>query len=377
MTDHVEVLVIGGGVVGLAVARALVMAGFETMLAERHAAIGQEISSRNSGVIHSGIYYPAGSLKARLCVRGRDLLYGYCDERAVPHRRCGKLIVAQDAEVPDLRNLLERGRRNGVEDLEWLDAAGARVKEPQVRCAAALWSPSTGIVDAHELMNALEGDFANTGGTLALRTEFTGAEPKGDGLMVGLNSGGEELELECDLVINCGGLHALENLGLVRAYPANGLHRTRYAKGNYFSCHGPAAFRHLVYPMPSQAGLGIHATLDLSGRVRFGPDVEWIQQLDYSVDARRTAAFEAAIRRYWPDLPDNALNPDYSGIRPKLVGPDEAAADFLIEDESRHGVRGLVNLLGIESPGLTASLAIAEHVRDLVLPRRQRTTEGE
>lgn len=366
MTDHVEVLVIGGGVVGFAIARALALDGRETMVVERHDAIGQEISSRNSGVVHSGMYYPPGSLKARLCVRGRQLLYGYCSERGVPHRQCGKLIVAQTGETAALERLLSTGRRNGVSDLQWLGAEAVRELEPQLRCAAALWSPSTGIVDVHELMNSFEGDLANAGGSLALRTQFVAATARRDGLRARFRSGDEEFELDCGVLVNCGGLDAIGILEAIDGYPTAVKRRTRYAKGSYFTCLGPPVFRHLVYPMPNQAGLGVHATLDLSGRVRFGPDVEWVERVDYAVDGGRASSFYDAIRSYWPSLPDGALQADYSGIRPKLVGPGEPAADFLIEDASVHGVRGLVNLLGIESPGLTSSLAIGEYVRELV-----------
>jgi L-2-hydroxyglutarate oxidase LhgO len=366
MTDHVDVLVVGGGVVGLAVARALALAGRETMVVERNDAIGQEISSRNSGVIHSGIYYPARSLKARLCVQGRHLLYAYCAQREVPHRQCGKLIVAQASETPALERLLATARGNGVADLAWLDAAAARELEPQVQCAAALWSPSTGIVDVHELMNSLEGDLLNAGGSVSLRTELCSALAAGDGLRASLRSGEDSFELECKVLINCGGLAGRENAASISGYPDERKGPTLLAKGNYFTCAGKPAFRHLVYPMPGQAGLGVHATLDLAGRVRFGPDVEWIEQIDYKVDPGRAGVFYSAIRTYWPGLPDGALQPDYAGIRPKLVGPGEAAADFVIEDASGHGIRGLVNLLGIESPGLTSALAIGEYVRTLL-----------
>jgi L-2-hydroxyglutarate oxidase LhgO len=366
MTDHVDALVVGGGVVGLAVARALALAGRETMLVERNDAIGQEVSSRNSGVIHSGIYYPPGSLKARLCIQGRQLLYAYCAQRELPHRQCGKLIVAQATETAALGRLLANGLGNGVADLEWLDAAGASALEPQVRCEAAIWSPSTGIIDVHDFMNSLEGDLLNAGGSVALRTEFRSASAADGGLRVNLRSGDDHFDLGCSVLVNCGGLLARENANSIPEYPESLRGRTRFAKGHYFSCTGQPAFRHLVYPMPGQAGLGVHATLDLAGRVRFGPDVEWVERLEYEVDPERAGAFYGAIRSYWPGLPDGALQPDYAGIRPKLVGPGEAAADFVIEDAGTHGIRGLVNLLGIESPGLTSSLAIGEHVMALL-----------
>ena len=362
MSNQVEAIVIGAGVVGLAVARALALAGREVIVIERHARIGEETSSRNSGVIHSGIYYPKDSLKARFCVRGRELLYEYCEQRQLAHSRCGKLIVAQEAQTAALRDLATRAEANGVHDLEWLTGGDVSALEPEVRSAAALLSPSTGIIDVHEYMSALVADIEAAGGQVVLKTRFLGAS-RSEGLDVRLDCDGEPLSMTCEQLINSTGLSAVDLPKSIAGYRGN---RTAYyAKGNYFVCQGARPFRHLVYPMPNEAGLGVHATLDLDGTTRFGPDVEWVEQLDYAVDARRGDTFYEAIREYWPALRDGALQPGYAGIRPKLVGPNARAADFVIETAREHGVPGLVNLLGIESPGLTSSLAIAEYVSSL------------
>jgi L-2-hydroxyglutarate oxidase LhgO len=365
MENGADALVIGAGVVGLACARALVKKGLDVVVVERHARLGEETSSRNSGVIHSGIYYPNASLKARLCVAGRERLYAYCAERDILHRRCGKLIVAQADQVAALKALHRKALDNGVSDVSLISAAEVRELEPAVRCAAAMLSPSTGIVDVHEYMLSLQADLEAAGGIVAFNTMLAGASRDGDRFEVILRSGAEDSRLACRHLVNCAGLDAVSLLAKVDGYPA-GRHRAWFAKGNYFSCRGAKPFRRLVYPMPNEAGLGIHATLDLSGQTRFGPDVEWVDTPDYRVDAARAADFYASIREYWPGLPDGALQPDYAGIRPKRVGPDSPAADFLIEGPSTHGVPGLVNLLGIESPGLTSSLAIADEVAALV-----------
>jgi L-2-hydroxyglutarate oxidase LhgO len=364
--DRFDVVVVGAGVVGLAVARALSLTGHSVLVIERHDVPGAETSSRNSGVIHSGIYYPTGSAKARLCVRGRELLYQYCYERGVPHRRCGKLIVAQAAEVPRLESLQSTAVRNEVKSLEWLDEAGILAREPSVRAAAGLWCPDTGIVSVHELMVAFLGDLENTGGDIAFRTEFLHATPEPDGFVVEVNCDSERIKLGCQILVNSAGLAAVDLLGAIEGYPANLIPGRHFAKGNYFEFAGRSPFRHLVYPMPSDAGLGVHATLDLAGQLRFGPDVEWLEagdgEFDYAVREERGGKFYAAIREYWPELPDASLRPSYAGIRPKLVGQGSPAADFCIEDSTRHAIPGLINLLGIESPGLTSSLAIAETV---------------
>jgi L-2-hydroxyglutarate oxidase LhgO len=362
MTTRVEVVVVGAGVVGLAVARALALAGREVVVIERHRLPGQETTSRNSGVIHSGLYYPQGSLKARLCVRGRDLLYGFCQARGIAHARCGKVIVAQEAQVPGLESLARKGLANGVTDLKMLTADEVRRLEPAVRCAAGLWSPSTGIIDVHQYIGALEADIEAAAGTVVYGTEVVRVEAAPQGFAVTVSSEGQVDTLASRVVINSAGLHAIDLLRLLGGYPAGRLRTPHFAKGTYFVCNGVRPFTHLVYPMPNEAGLGVHATLDLGGATRFGPDVEWVDRVDYAVDASRAAGFYEAIREYWPSVPAGCLQPGYAGVRPKLVGEGAAAADFVIEGAESHGVAGLINLLGIESPGLTASLALAEEV---------------
>lgn len=366
--DSIEAAVIGGGVVGLAVGRALASRGIETLVFERHARPGQETTSRNSGVIHSGIYYPAGSLKALLCVQGRELLYGFCEARGIAHQRCGKIVVAGEAQVAALHALHKRGIGNGVVDLELLDRARVARLEPAVVCAAGLLSPSTGIIDVHELLLALLADLEARGGALLLQSVVSAAKVTRDGIVLQVASGGATSELQCRWLVNCAGLSAPHLLRLIEGYPPQRLRQAFYAKGNYFACHGVRPFKRLVYPMPNEAGLGVHATLDLDGTTRFGPDVEWVAEPEYGVDPARAESFYAAIREYWPDIPQGSLQPAYAGVRPKLVGPGAAAGDFEIEGPAAHGVAGLINLLGIESPGLTSSLAIAERVAGLTAP---------
>ncbi len=355
-------MVVGAGVVGLAVARALALAGREVIVVERHRLPGQETTSRNSGVIHSGIYYPKDSLKAKLCVRGRELLYDFCQARDIAHSRCGKVIVAQEAQVPGLKALEQKGLANGVTDLAWLSAAQVRELEPEVRCAAGLWSPSTGVIDVHEYVTTLIADLEAHGGTVVYGAELRDVAVTPGGFEVTVASNGSADAFDCRNLVNSAGLAAVDLLRRIRGYPERRLRRAYFAKGNYFACHGVRPFRHLVYPMPGDAGLGVHATLDLDGSTRFGPDVQWIDEPDYDVDATRAASFYAAIREYWPGMPDGCLQPGYAGVRPKLVGEGAAAADFVVEGAESHGVAGLVNLLGIESPGLTSSLALAEEV---------------
>lgn len=362
MPNHVEVIVIGAGVVGLAVARALCRQGREVVVLEQHRFAGQETSSRNSGVIHSGIYYPTGSLKARLCVAGRTQLYAYCEQRNVGHRRCGKLIVAQQAQLPALESLRRLAVANGVHDLRSLTAAQIRKLEPEVRGAAGLWCPSTGIIDVHEYMTCLSADIESHGGSVVFASRFLSARAGPSVITVLVESSGDADEVSCDWLVNSAGLSAVPLLARIDGYHTASPRKPYYAKGNYFVCQGQRPFTHLVYPMPDKAGLGVHATLDLDGATRFGPDVEWVDAADYSVDPARAADFYRAIREYWPSLEDGALRPGYAGIRPKLVGSGESAADFAIETPLQHGVPGLINLLGIESPGLTASLAIGDHV---------------
>ncbi|MBS1176868.1 MAG: dependent oxidoreductase [Proteobacteria bacterium] len=365
--EQVDCVVIGAGIVGLAVARALAMAGREVVLLEAAVAIGTGTSSRNSEVIHAGLYYPPGSLKARLCVRGRELLYAYCAERGIAHRRCGKLIVATEAaQEPGLQALRQRAEACGVHDLQWMDAMQARALEPALHCTAALLSPSTGIVDSHGLMLSLQGDAEAHGAMLALMSPLQRLRRVGDGFE--LDVGGDEpMRLQARSVVNSAGLHAVALAAGFDGLPPQQLPPSHWARGHYFACSGKPAFTRLIYPMPDEAGLGVHVTLDLGGQMRFGPDVQWVPRTalgeeDYLVDPARAQPFAAAIRRYWPALPDDALQPAYAGIRPKISGPGEAAADFLIQGPAEHGVAGLVNLFGIESPGLTASLALAEQV---------------
>ncbi len=355
--DHVDVAVIGAGVVGLALARELALRGREVVLIEAAGAIGTGISSRNSEVIHAGLYYPAGSLKARLCVRGKALLYDYCAARGIAHRRCGKLVVAtRQEDVARLAAIAASGAANGVDDLRLLDRAETLALEPAVQAAGALLSPSSGIVDSHGLMTALLGDAEQAGATLALASPVTGGRRVGDAWRLQV---GDDFELGARLVINAAGLFAAQ-VAASLGTPAPAL---RFARGHYFSLAGRAPFSRLIYPLPVDGGLGVHLTLDLGGQARFGPDVQWLPETDpaalaYAVDAALAPAFEAEVRGYWPALPAGALQPAYSGIRPKLSGPGEPAADFRIDTATP----GLVQLFGIESPGLTAALALAEEV---------------
>ncbi|MGS5087459.1 NAD(P)/FAD-dependent oxidoreductase [Hydrogenophaga sp. A37] len=363
--ERMDVVVIGAGVVGLTVARALALAGREVMVLEREGAIGSGTSSRNSEVIHAGIYYPAGSLKARLCVEGRDRLYAYCGERSVAHRRCGKLIVAHTpSQVAALPAILERARANGVHDLRLLRRDEARTLEAQLECEAAVLSPSTGIVDSHGLMLSLQGDLENAGGLVACHTEVTAVQAHADGLDVVTLDG---TVLRARSVVNAAGLHACDLARRTRGLNSAHVPKPWYAKGSYFTLSGRSPFQHLIYPAPEPdrhlAGLGVHLTIDLGGQAKFGPDVQWTDRPDdLVVDPARGTSFYAEVRRYWPALPDGALMPGYAGMRPKINGPDEPAADFRIDGPERHGVAGLVNLFGIESPGLTSCLAIGERV---------------
>ncbi len=367
--ETVQALVIGAGVVGLAVARELARHGLETLVLEQEGAIGQGISSRNSEVIHAGLYYPPASLKARCCVRGKQLLYAFCESRHVPHRRCGKLVVATaPAQRVALQALAAQARANGVEDLQWLDGAEARVLEPALQADAALLSPSTGIVDSHALMQALEADLEAAGGQVLLRSRVLGWRSAQDGMHVlqVASADGEVTELGSRVLVNAAGLWATALAEAGTGLPP-GL-GTAFCKGSYFGLQGRAPFSRLVYPMPEEGGLGVHLTLDLGGQARFGPDVQWLPEgvepdtLDYAVEPSRMQGFEADIRRYWPGLPEGALQPAYSGVRPKLHHPGKAAMDFQIDGPARHGRAGLVHLLGIESPGLTSCLALAEEV---------------
>ena len=369
MAEKVDCVVIGAGVVGLAVARALAMRGREVLVLEAEDAIGTGTSSRNSEVIHAGIYYTPGSAKARLCVAGKELLYPYCAARGIEHRRCGKLIVAADQEqVRALEKIAATANANGVDDLLWLSATEAKAMEPALRCVAALFSPSTGIIDSHGLMLALQGDLENAGGSVAFRARVRRGRCTAAGIL--LEAGSDDfIELAAGVVVNSAGLSAQQVACAIEGIPQHTIPTPTYAKGNYYVLQGTAPFRRLIYPVPEPGGLGVHLTLDLAGQARFGPDVEWVDKLDYAVDPARAESFYHAIRSYWPGLPEGALHPGYAGIRPKLSGPGTAAADFLIQGPEAHGVRGLINLYGIESPGLTAALAIAARVAEAVSER--------
>jgi len=361
--DKVECVVIGAGLVGLAVARALAVAGREVVILEAEDAIGTHTSSRNSEVIHAGIYYPKGSLKARACVAGRIRLYEYCATHGVPHRRCGKLIVAtSDTQRAELLSIKTKAHENGVTDVVEIPAAEAMRMEPALHCVAALHSPSTGIIDSHALMLAYLGDAEAAGAMLGLKSALTRVVVSGSGFEI--HSG--DTRLRSKILVNSAGLRAPSVARLMEGFPAGKVPPEFYAKGNYYSLTGRPPFSRLVYPVPEPGGLGVHVTLDLAGQARFGPDVEWVDRIDYVVDPKRAERFYAAIRRYWPALADGALAPGYAGIRPKISGPKEPAADFVLQGPAEHGVPGLVNLFGIESPGLTASLALADDVATLL-----------
>lgn len=363
--DEIDCAVIGGGVVGLAVARALALAGREVLVLESEGAIGTGTSSRNSEVIHAGIYYPQGSLKAKLCVEGKQLLYAYAAERGVPHQRCGKLIVATSPEqAGQLEAIQQKAAANGVDDLVLLTAQQAIAMEPQLHCVAALHSPSTGIVDSHALMLSLLGDLENAGGMLALKSPITRAEC-GDGAIVLAAEDGTVLR--CRSVVNAAGLGAPALARRFEGLPPSSVPKEYFAKGNYFTLSGRAPFGRLVYPVPEPGGLGVHLTIDLGGQAKFGPDVQWVSSPgELVVDPSRGEGFYSEVRKYWPALPDGALIPGYAGMRPKISGPGEPAADFMIDGPASHGVPGLVNLFGIESPGLTSSLAIGLYVARLL-----------
>ena len=367
MAEPVDTVVVGAGAVGLAVARALALAGREVMVLEAEDAIGTATSARNSEVIHAGLYYPAGSLKAKFCVEGRRALYAYAAARGFEARPVGKLIVATDAsQLPILDDIAAAARANGVADLVRLDAAAVADLEPAVACLGALLSPSTGILDSHAYMLALRGDLEAAGGLVALRSPVSGGRVTAAG--VELDVGGDDpMTLVARTVVNAAGHGAPRLAAAIAGIDAATVPRPRLAKGNYFALSGVRSpFRRLVYPVPEPGGLGIHATLDLGGAVRFGPDVEWIDEVDFTVDPARATRFYAAIRRYWPGLPDGALQPSFAGLRPKITGPGEPAADFVVHGPATHGVAGLWNLYGIESPGLTASPAIAVHLAERI-----------
>lgn len=366
MTDRVECVVIGAGVVGLAVARRLAMAGKEVVVIESADMIGTETSSRNSEIIHAGIYYPKDSLKARFCVAGKHALYDYCAAHGVGHQRLGKIIVAtSDDQISELERLKQVAAGNGVPDLEWLTPGDVREMEPAVFCVAALWSPSTGIIDSHGLMLAYQGDAEAHGAMIAFLSPVSGGHVADDGIVLEIG-GAEPMALQAGLVVNAAGLGAQHLAARIEGLPGDTIPPSYLCKGNYYTLAGKPPFSRPIYPVPEKAGLGVHVTVDLGGQVRFGPDVEWIDNIDYDVDPARAEVFYAAVRRYYPDLADGAILPGYSGIRPKIQAPGEAAHDFVVQGPSEHGVDGLVNLYGIESPGLTASMPIADNVADLL-----------
>ena len=363
--ESVDCIVVGAGVVGLAVARALALAGREVVILDAAEGIGTETSSRNSEVIHAGIYYPAGSFMARCCVAGRKALYAYCAAKGVPHANCGKLIVATNAEEDAmLAGIKRRAEVNGVEGMHVLTAAEAIAMEPNLSCTSALLSPATGIVDSHAFMLALQGDAENAGAVPVFFSPVTGGRVVQGGVEIEVG-GAEPMTVRCRLLVNSAGLHAPGLASRIVGMPRDRIPTAYYAKGNYFTLSGRSPFSRLIYPVPVPGGLGVHLTIDLGGQARFGPDVQWIDAIDYTVDPTRADSFYAAVRKYWPALMDHALQPGYAGIRPKIVPRGASAQDFVVQGPRTHGVSGLINLFGIESPGLTASLALAEYVLEV------------
>jgi L-2-hydroxyglutarate oxidase LhgO len=364
--EQVDCVVVGAGVVGLAVARALAQAGREVIVLDAAEGIGTETSSRNSEVIHAGIYYAKDSLIARSCVAGKWMLYDYCRERGIPHLNCGKLIVATDEEEAGrLLGIQARAAANGVPDLRLMTSEEARAMEPALVCTAALHSPSTGIIDSHAYMLSLQGDAEHAGAVFVFHSPVASGRVANQGIEIEVG-GAEPMRLSCRTLVNSAGLHAPRLGRAIQGMPPEKVPPAYYAKGNYFSLIGRSPFSRLIYPVPVPGGLGTHLTIDLGGQARFGPDVQWVEEIDYEVDPRRGEGFYASIRRWWPGLKDGALQPGYSGIRPKIVPPGAPAQDFLVQGPADHGVAGLFHLFGIESPGLTASLALARHVAEKV-----------
>lgn len=363
MTYDVENIVVGGGVIGLAVARELAVHGREVILLERHGHFGEETSSRNSEVIHAGIYYPKDSLKAKFCVEGKERLYQYCNQFNIPHKAVGKLIVAtQPDELQILDAIAKKAIENGVDDLTFLNKEKAQAMEPALSCEGALLSPSTGIIDTHQYMLSLAGEVESYGGALAYHSNFDHAVKT----TAGFNVTSGQTEISCKNLINSGGLGAQDIAQKIDGLDQEFIPERHLAKGSYFTMHMASPFKHLIYPVPNTASLGIHVTIDLAGQIRFGPDQEWVDEVDYEVDLRRAEDFYAAIRRYYPELPDNSLIAAYSGMRPKTQTPTGSATDFDISSPEKHAIPGLVNLFGMESPGLTSSLAIGRYVREIL-----------
>ena len=364
--DHIDTIIAGAGVVGIAIARVLAQAGHEVLVLDSEEGIGTGVSSRNSEVIHAGIYYPKDSLMARLCVAGRRKLYQFCDERGVAYRKCGKLIVAtSEEEDGKLAGIKARAEANGVEGMRVLTAAEAREFEPNLHCTSALLSPETGILDSHGYMLALQGEAEAAGAMFVFHAPITGGVLREGRIEIDVG-GAEAMRLSCTHFVNAAGLGATRLAQSLVGMPSQLVPQTYYAKGNYFTLAGRAPFSRLIYPVPVPGGLGVHLTIDLGDQARFGPDVEWIDTLDYRVDPARCDSFYDAIRRYWPDLPDGALQPGYAGIRPKITPKGAPAADFVLQSPTVHGVPGLINLFGIESPGLTSAIALADLVGEAV-----------
>ncbi len=364
--SDIQCIVVGAGVVGLAIARKMAMQGYSTLVVEENEAIGTGISSRNSEVIHAGLYYTPGSLKAKLCVQGKEMLYQYCQEKGIAHQRLGKLLVAtEEQQIAKLRQIQATAQANGVDDLQWLSQEEAIALEPNLHCVAALLSPSTGIIDSHGLMLALQGDAENHGAQCVFHSPLLSVDIR-DGLFYCQFGGAEAIELSCDILINAAGLNAPLLARQFKGLDQRYVPEAHYCRGCYFTLSGKAPFSRLIYPMPTEASLGVHLTLDLGGQVKFGPDIEWIDSVDYTLNPTRSTSFYEAVREYWPGLPNGALNPGYTGIRPKITAEGEPAADFNISTPAEHHIPNLINLFGIESPGLTSCLAIAEHVYDVL-----------
>ncbi|MBU3617668.1 NAD(P)/FAD-dependent oxidoreductase [Polynucleobacter sp. JS-Fieb-80-E5] len=373
--DQVDCVVIGAGVVGLAVAREMALQGRETILLERESAFGTISSARNSEVIHAGIYYPKDSLKAKLCVEGNRMLYEYCRTHHVATQPYGKLIVASDeSQLDDLQAILYKAQQNNVPEIKMITGEQAKLMEPELHCAAAVFSATTGIVDSHGFMLSLLGGFEDAGGMIAYQSPLISAKPIGENAKDGFElviGGADGMKIQTKLLINCTGMSAPAIAQKIEGLPQQQIPKAYFAKGNYFSLSGKSPFKHLIYPIPEPGGLGVHLTLDMGGQAKFGPDVEWLEideesQIDYTVNPKRGEGFYAAVRRYWPGLKDNALQPDYSGVRAKIVPPNAPAGDFCFNTPKDHGLEGLFNLYGFESPGLTSSLAIAKHLEGLI-----------
>lgn len=373
--EQVDCVVIGAGVIGLAVAREMALQGRETILLERESSFGTISSARNSEVIHAGIYYPQNSLKAKLCVEGNHLLYEYCRAHQVATQAYGKLIVAtHDSQINDLQALLYKAQNNDVPEVKLISGEQAKALEPQLQCVAALVSASTGVVDSHSYMLSLLGGFEDAGGMVAYQSPLLSAKPIGKNAEGGFEleiGGADGMNIQTKLLINCAGLSAPAIAQCIEGLPKERIPKAYFAKGNYFSLSGKSPFSHLIYPVPEPGGLGVHLTLDMGGQAKFGPDVEWLEieaegQIDYSVDVRRGEGFYAAVRTYWPGLKDGALQADYSGVRAKIVPLNAPAGDFCFNGPQQHYLQGLFNLYGFESPGLTSSLAIARHLEALI-----------